>query len=150
MFLDVQFHLLENLALDVLSYLLLLVPSRFEPLVKGFVFAAHEDDEVEVFGGEDIGTVKIKKQSSCSDIVIAGDVIDQFLLTELGHVELFIPMIVELVIDDEFSHGEVVEVERLIEQLAESGLSCSWSAGDEDVWGLATDGLLFDHCCRIL
>jgi hypothetical protein len=33
--------------------------------------------------------------------------------------------------------------------LAKSCLSCSWSAGDEDVWGFAGDGLLFDHCCRI-
>ena len=31
--LDVQFYLLENLALDVLSYLLLLVPSSLEPFV---------------------------------------------------------------------------------------------------------------------
>ena len=93
--------------------------------------------------------MKIKEQSSCSDIIIAADVIDQFFFTELGHVELLIPIIVELVIDDELPHGEVVEVEGLVEQLAKSCLPRSWSAGDEDVWGFAGDGLLFDHCCRI-
>lgn len=42
--LDVQLYLLKDLAFDVLCYLLLFVSSRLETLVKGFVFAAHQDD----------------------------------------------------------------------------------------------------------
>lgn len=42
--LDVQLDLLENLALDVLCYLLLFVSSGFKAFVECLVFAAHEDD----------------------------------------------------------------------------------------------------------
>ena len=149
MVLDVQFYLLEDLTLDIFADLFLFVPSGLESFVQYIVFASQEDDEVEIVGGEDIWTVKIQKQSSGCNIIVIAEVVEQFLFTELRHIELGVPIIVKFVLDDDVAHRNVGEVQRLVEQLTEGSFSCSWCAGDKDVWCFSADGSLFDHCCRV-
>jgi hypothetical protein len=58
---NVVFDFFEDFALDVFGYLLLLVASLFESLVKCFVLAAHQYDHIEVVFRKDIRTVEIKE-----------------------------------------------------------------------------------------
>lgn len=144
--LDVQLDLLKDLALDVLCYLLLPVASRLKTLVEGFIFAAHQDHEVEVVDGKGIGTVEVEQQPSGLNVVIFGEEVSQSVLVELGHIELLVPVIVEMMVDDYFADGEIGEVEGLIEELAEGGLACSGGAGDDDVGRLARRVLGYHGC----
>ena len=144
--LDVQLYLLEDLALDVLRYLLLLVSSRLQSLVERFVFAPHQDHEVEVVHRKGVGTVEVEQQPARLDVVILGKELSELVLIELGHVELLVPIVVKLIVDDQLADGQIGKVEGLVEQLAKGSLSGSGSASDDDVGGLARSVLGYHDC----
>lgn len=146
MVLDVVLDFLEDLALDVLPDLLGLVVSGLQPFVEGLVLAAEQDDGIEVVWREDLGVLEVEEESSCGDVVVAGDVLDEFVLVKLGHLELLVPLVAELVVDDQFGDGEIGEVEGFVDQLAEGRLARPRSARDQDVRHLPRGVFFGDHC----
>lgn len=55
-----------------------------------------------------------------------------------------------MVVDDEFAHRYIVEVERLVDELAKSGFASSRCACDQYIWYLSGMGVLHLHCWTII
>lgn len=107
MILNIKLNFLENFALYIFCYLLLLIPSFLQPFIESLVLTTHENNEIEIIYRKHIRTMKIEEKSSSRKIIIGTNVIDQFFFAEFWNIKLFIPNIIEYVISNKLANRNI-------------------------------------------
>ena len=115
------------------------------------IVASKKDDEFEPSLGEEVTRVELQDDSAV--LTHEGlQLITDHVFIEFRNVELFIPLLVELLCRDPFSKLDVSEAFKLVvfwqltlEQGAERGLAHSGGARDENVRQFAWRVCLFHH-----
>ena len=144
--LDVVLNFLEDLALNVFPYLFRLVPPLLQPLVQSLVLAPHQNYQVEVLLRKHLRVLEIKEQSPRLNVVVGRYVADQLFLVKFRYIEFLVPVLVQLVLCDDFGNRDVLEVEGLVEQLRQAAFAGAGGPGHEDVGYFPGKVLLLDHC----
>jgi hypothetical protein len=102
---DVVLYFFEDLTFYVFSDFLWFVSSFFKPFVQGLILAAKQNDDIEKLLRKNFRVLKVEDEPSSSNIEVSLEVLDKFIFVELGHIELFVPSIIEFVIVNDFGNG---------------------------------------------
>lgn len=107
MILNIKLNFLENFALYIFCYLLLLIPSFLQPFIESLVLTTHENNEIEIIYRKHIRAMKIEEKSSSRKIIIGTNVINQLFFAEFWNIKLLIPNIIKYVVSNKLANRNI-------------------------------------------